>query len=650
MWDGLQIRCERAHKKEKRMKAEASLPVSTLRAGKYLQEIATIYPSLDDKTDRNVFPSFDDDASRDSFDDVSPALPEDTVAQAIVRLPDGSELVGTNRGIFHRIKDGFLPVLQNNSGKNVSDRLLSPDIRALVADTAGIWVGTACGLNYYTGGAWVAFTGADGLPILDITHLALGQDGALWIGTPQGVIRFHAGQWRTYAGRRWLADDHITGLHVADDGACWIRTVTGVAHIAFRSMTFAEKAAHYEAITAARHNRGGYVTDCRLMNQGDTDRFLYEASDNDGLWTSLYLWAESLRFAVTGDVEARKLARKSLYALLDLVRVTDIPGFPARALIRVDERVLQSDPGPNWRPSPVAPGILYKDDTSSDELAGHYLAWYAYSALVADAGERAEIAATCRAVTNHILDHHYTLVGPTGKRTTWGEWSPEVLNDDLDWAAERGLNSLEILSHLKVAIHLCGDARFADAYQSLIVQHGYALNTVRQKMLPPLAENNHSDDELAACAYYPLLMLETDPALRRLYLLSLERTQAILRPEHSPFYNFLYGALTQGRPCDAAAVQWLQDAPWDLRHWTMRNSHRADIRHDPEPGRFGEKQSLHVLSPRERRVSKWNHNPYALDGGSDGMSEEDGTFWLLPYWMGRYHGIIAKGDENTPGS
>lgn len=490
----------------------------------------------------------------------------------------------------------------------------------------------------------------DGLPFPDITHLAVGADGALWIGAPQGAIRFHEGQWRTYAGRRWLPDDHVTGLHVGESGDCWIRTATGVAHIAFVPMTLAEKAAHYERITSARHNRGGYVTDCRLTRQGDLDSFLYEASDNDGLWTSLYLCAESFRFAVTGEAEAQALARRSLRALLDLVRVTGIPGFPARALIRVGERVLQSDPGPNWHPSPVEPDILYKGDTSSDELAGHYLAWYVGSALVADAEERAEIAATCRAVTNHILDHHYTLVGPTGKRTTWGVWAPETLNDDPDWAAERGLNSLEILSHLKVAIHLCGDARFAEAYRSLIVEHGYALNTVRQKMLPPLAENNHSDDELAACAYYPLLMLETDPGLRRLYLLSLERTQAILRPEQSPFYNFLYGALTRGRPCDAdAAVAWLQDAPWDLRHWTVHNSHRADIRHDPEPGRFGEQQALHVLSPRERQVSKWNHNPYALDGGSDGMGEEDGAFWLLPYWMGRYHGIIAERHGNEPG-
>ncbi len=627
------------------MSSEAALSVPRRMLGTFLQEIATVYTSLDEASGQNVFPTFDAFPA-DQFAEEKWSLPTDVLIQAHALLADGSAFFGTNKGLFRQQGNEILPVSPHNSALNVSEGLLSPDIQALVADTAGIWVGTANGLNYSIGGAWIAFTAEDGLPFLDITHLAVGNEGEIWIGTPEGVTRLHNGQWRTYAGRRWLADDCVTGLHIAPTGDCWIHTTTGITRLAFVPMTLPQKASHYEQITEARHNRGGYVTDCRLTQPGDLESFLYEASDNDGLWTSLYLCAECFRYAVTASGEAYRLARRSLSALLDLVRLTGIPGFPARAVIRVGERALQSDPGPNWYPSPVEPGVLYKNDTSSDELVGHYLAWYVYSALVADAEDRAAIAETCRAVTHHILDHHYTLVGPAGKRTTWGVWAPEALNDDPDWANERGLNSLQILSHLKVAIHLCGDARFEEAYQTLIVQHGYALNTVRQKVLPPLGENNHSDDELAACAYYPLLMLESDPGLRGLYLLSLERTQAILRPEQSPFYNFLYAALSGNGPCDVdAAVRWLQEAPWDLRHWSVRNSHRADIRHDLEVGRFGEKQALYVLSPRERRVAKWNHNPYALDGGGEGMGEEDGTFWLLPYWLGRFHGLIDEGDE-----
>src|SRR5581483_9363020 len=180
-----------------------------------------------------------------------------------------------------------------------------------------------------------------------------------------------------------------------------------------------------------------------------------------------------------------------------------------------------------------------------------------------------------------------------------------------------GLNALEILSHLKVAIHLCGDRKFQEAYDTLIERHHYAGNTLNQKVLPPAGEDNHSDDELAAVAYYPLLMLERDPRRRALYLASLERTQRILRRQGSPFHNVIYGALTH-RSCDAATVAaYLRDTPWDLREWTMTNRHRADVRCDTSGN------TSRVLPPSERAVEYWNSNPYRPDGGSDGRGELD---------------------------
>jgi len=50
-----------------------------------------------------------------------------------------------------------------------------------------------------------------------------------------------------------------------------------------------------------------------------------------------------------------------------------------------------------------------------------------------------------------------------------------------------------------------------------------------------------------------------------------------------------------------------------------------------------------VLPASERPMMKWNGNPYRLDGGDGGRTEEDGTFFLLPYWMARYHGLFEEG-------
>jgi hypothetical protein len=279
---------------------------------------------------------------------------------------------------------------------------------------------------------------------------------------------------------------------------------------------------------------------------------------------------------------------------------------------------------------------MWKGDTSSDEIVGHFLAFYLYSTLVADDQEKQQIRAACKRITDHILDHGYYLIDITGKPTRWGYWSPERLNSGR--GGDRGLNSLEILSHLKVASALVGDDRYKAAYRDLIEQHHYALNTIRTR-ISFNGRVNHSDDELAFLSYYPLLVLENDPELRAIYQTSLRRSWDGVRPEACPLWNFIYGADT-GQPCDAEqAVGALYEIPLDLIHWPTANARRADLKLDPGADRFSRRQLLHPLPWNERPLHKWNSNPYELDGG-DAHEEEDPTFWLLPYWMGRYHHLI----------
>ena len=581
-----------------------------------------------------------------STDNMSVALPKHSRPTALAIGAGHIPIVATEQGIFQLIGEQFKPLLDGEETVSSPCSPLNQAVRACVVDNLGnLWTANSGGLLIYRAGYCLRLTEKDGVPLEDLDQLTFGLDGSLWVSSPHGAARLLDGEWRYYAGRRWLSSNRVTSLAVDPSGAAWIATPGGITHLHFRLLSFKDKARHYLDITLKRHFRDGFVTDCKLEHAGELESALPEASDNDGLWTALWIAAVSFQYAVTKDPEAHISARRSMDALLSLVRLTGIPGFPARAVIRSGERVFQSDPGPNWHPSPVDADVLYKGDTSSDEVTGHFFAWYIYSELVAGPEERTTIAATCKAVMNHILDNGYALVGPGGIPTRWGIWSPEKLNFDPDWSAEAGLGALELLSHLKVAQHLCPCSRFQEAYLTLLDSCHYALNVVRQKKIPPEADDNHSDDELAACAFYPLLQLETDPHLRRLYLLGFEDTQKSLRPKRSPFYNILHGACT-GKPCDVeAAVTWLGDAPMDLRDWTMTNSHRTDIQVRTERGRFGELQMERVLRPGETRVSKWNQNPFAPDGGRAGMHEEDGTFWLLPYWMGRFHGILKEVGE-----
>lgn len=53
--------------------------------------------------------------------------------------------------------------------------------------------------------------------------------------------------------------------------------------------------------------------------------------------------------------------------------------------------------------------------------------------------------------------------------------------------------------------------------------------------------------------------------------------------------------------------------------------------------------SVRVLPANERNQLRWNGDPHQLDGGS-GMSEGDPGVWLLPYWLGRYIGVVSASD------
>jgi len=553
-------------------------------------------------------------------------------------LPAGPEdvLVASETGLFGMMgKRRYWLSLEVRPGG-----LMSRHTRALAwLDRTHFLVATDKGLNVSNGTrSWQSFTGTEGLPIVDLTHLAVAADGTVWLGSQSGLIRWKDGQWTYLASKRWLPDDCVNVIAPAADGSVWVGTPNGLAYLYHRTLTLAEKADILQQKLESRDRRHGFVTEMHLRAPGALDGAIQELSDNDGLWTALYIASQSFRHAATKSSEARAQAWRSMQALLRLESITGISGFPARAICQVNEphfsrRSLRSDS--EWHESPVEKDWFWKGETSSDEIDGHYFGWYVFYELAADEEQKRQVRATCQRVTDHILDRGYYLVDKDGQPTTWGVWAPEKLNGDPKWWHERGLGSLEILSHLKVAAHLVGGTRYDTAYRDLVRQHQYALNTLNAK----IATGVSHDNQLLFLAYYPLLQLERDPGLRALYTASLKRTWDFERVEENPLWNFIYGAST-GAPCDVeAAVTALREIPLDFILWKNRNSHRADLKFDPASEGQGSKRLLKPLPWTERIIHKWDKSPFVLDAGSDQV-EGDPTIWLLPYWMGRYHRLI----------
>ncbi len=326
-------------------------------------------------------------------------------------------------------------------------------------------------------------------------------------------------------------------------------------------------------------------------------------------------------------------------ALVRLEQVTGIPGFPARAVVHVDEPEVVRSEG-EWHPSPCGKWF-WKGDTSSDELNGHYFALPVYYELVADEAERALIRDTIRRVTDHLLDNDFRLIDTDGEQTRWAVFTPHLLNETSEWILERGLNSLSMLSFLRVAHAMTGVDRYQQAYESLCRDHQFALNTIDQKIRMP-AEVNHSDDELSFLAYYPLFLYERDPDLLAVYRLSMERTMAEERPERNPLWN-LIGSLALGRDQGISdAVRTLCEMPTDRIQYDVDNSDRHDVAVSSTSDRGGNAEGIPVLPYSENGMLKWNGNPYQLRRGGGGYAEDDGAAYLLPYWMARYHGLLKE--------
>ncbi len=564
-------------------------------------------------------------------------------------------------GSTFAVRDNRLVSLKSGKATAVlefgRDGLPDDDVRDIALRPDGeLYVATASGIGILSKeGKWWHLTGrAGGLPVDDATCLSFAADGTLWVGTKVGAARrWPNGQWNYRMGPRWMIGDEVIDILATSDGGAYILTANSLTHLFTRKMTLREKAKHYDALLQARHVRHGAVTDCNLRDVNDFDSWYMTDNDNDGLWTSIYLGAKCFEYAATKDPEAKRIAKAHFDFLHRLETIDGIPGFVARSL-----RPSQDTPGGHedyhyggegeWHESAVEPGWQWKADTSSDELSGHFFAWGVYYDYVAkgDPAEEKRVQELVRRVVNHIIDHDFTLTDVDGHPTRWAIYSPRLLHGDLLWSDQVGFNALGILAHLKVAIHICGDQKFKDAYQMLIDKWGYNVKAMFAKeMLPntPGAGINHSDDEMAWLEYYHLLLYpDEDEPLRWQYRYSATRSMRPEIPERSPFFNFVFAIDSPQWAHVADGVNTLQRWPLDLRQFEARNSHRDDVVVDPRTSRHGHRTLLEPVPIDERVPSKWNHDPYVADGGGDGSHEESGAEWLMPYWMAVCHKLIVE--------
>lgn len=603
---------------------------------------------------------------------------------------------------------------------------------ALAFDHDILYAGNPTCLNVrYPNASVYRFSDLEGLPSTNITALAVDVSSAplrpagsrrLWIGTLQGVVLFDptapmrpaqptllpngqlsvpsAQRWRYFRGSRWLATaasntmastvvlGGLLPLPQSQPAAgVAVLTTTGITMLQSQQWTLQQKAGVIEAQTAGVDLHGlGLTTSCTTATFGLTANCSMNTDDNSGLWTSLNVVAQSMKYIVTGDAAAAAQASHYLEGMHLLNRVTGITGLFARCALppgvpppsapataaavaakqqqqrrRNSRRSTGAGVGMAWHNSSSMPGYTWEGDTSSDEVCGHMMAYTLASQLLADVNSTAAALAGQLLVniTRYIVENNFTLVDVTGQPTTWGKWSPAYVNWDRSWSDQRGLNSVQMLGLLLDSQGLvpAGSADwqlFQTALDYLVQQEGYADNMVNAKIAAP-SDDNYSDDELAYFAYYALLnaapaVQANNSATFTLATNSMLRTWRLIRFTRPSLWHAMTLG-TAGAALTAPDYAALSDIAFNLRTWPVEqldwpvvNSDRADLSWlvDPEVNRDFQHStdSVPVVPANERCTARWNSDERTMDGGS-GYNQQDGGAFLLPYWMSRYYGFLT---------
>ncbi len=607
----------------------------------------------------------------------------------------GKMVIGCENGLFIQTKrKEWAQVLPADDTYSWAPK----EVAALAVDTKGrLWFGSREGVGCKSEDQWRLFTGKEGLPYTDFTCAAAGPAGEVWFGTKKGAIRAVDEYFYYRFSRRWLPEDNVLDIEVDKQGTAWIGTINGLSQIIPTLMSYENKADYFTKQVEDRHDRIGFICQSHLKEQYNINTSELAISDNDGLYTSMYGAAQAYRYVLTGSSEARELAVRSFYACKWLVDITHESGFPARVIIPIDwpepvneqygheynKRKQEGDPF--WKdiyprfPKSEDGKYRWKCDTSSDELAGHYFYYAIFYDLVAETPqEKEDVKQVVADITDHLIRHDFCLIDHDGKPTRWANFQPEFFNSVWGWE-QRGLNSMMMLSFLNVASHVTGDPKYEEVASMLREKYDYHINAMHAKEFFPPENAVPWDNNLCLMSMYGLLNYEKDPELLIMYRNALENAWLHISKQKNAFWDGLYGAMANSfsekiesgyfnsdilfveNPLFGPSalerfskssldtkyiVETLQRIPLDLIGYKMDNTHRLDVVIDPTPGQeptMGWRTDGYALPVDERGHVRLDRDGFAiLYSEGNGYSEQEGTFYLLPYYLALYHNLIEK--------
>lgn len=536
----------------------------------------------------------------------------------------------------------------------------------------------------------------------------------LWMGAANGLTRYDKNAEydvdtvQFFSASRDLPDNDVKAVYVEDceKESVWVLTSSGVTNIVMNEISAEEKALRLTEETEKYVSRRGMCTQRSLTVPRELESVVpYGHSDNSGSFTCAYAVGELCKYAYykkeygaddKRTVNARASAIRATEACMLLMYVAGRgDGFVARTYLVPTEPV--PDDGLFYKKmgdkavclpttdskkkglagkeiyagAPVPErlshlykdlgysddGIVYKGDTSSDEITHQYLLMYFFHEIMGEEDKELD-EIVCNAAKNtmkHIIDHGFELhETSTGKSTTWAKWSKSYFNQLLGWS-DGCLNATELLMYLKVTMKITGEkGLWEETYNKLVNEEGYAKLTSLHKErfhISALLEGGedveglmYGDNMLATCSYWLLITLEDNEELKELYKKGYRGWNGTFRREHNPAYDIPFMLSCPEDEIDTEALaDWFRRVGITRLVTSVGLSSRFDVPCRRRLG--GEKEASWRLCPDEFPISKYDRNPYAYkdhEGGSDCYQVESAYIYTFAYWLGKYFGLIEE--------
>ena len=381
------------------------------------------------------------------------------------------------------------------------------------------------------------------------------------------------------------------------------------------SLIFPASAAEADALAIsaniqAKHLPFGTILD-PIYASATSDQIVgYTRCGDSALWTGAYLAAEAFRFNVTRSADALGNVKAALAGLASLVDVTGDNRL-ARCIVMANSPYaagIASEEAPNTVHQ--APPWIWVDNTSRDEVVGAFFGMGAAYDLVDDAAVQSEISSLVTLMLGFVAQH---------------QWSP---NDDISNTFLLRPEELQMM--LEVQHHV--DPSHAISGPLLMLPIDVSVTVDVQSI------SSYFKFNLDYMTFYNLIRVQDNGGNRGAYQIVRNYTAS----HQNAFFDIVDRSINGPNAGRDTEMVFL------LNQWLERPRRDPYVDNSKDVTVCGSEACEPVPVPlRPPTDFLWQRDPFQLAGGGTGFIEGAGVDYILPYWMGRYYGVISSAVQSA---